>query len=291
MRVRSKPKHPLLRFSVADATTFTIHTMRQSAVLDLQIEPLNMVTVCRLVSAHLHHSRGGSDQRYGPGDLCLGVYQDRQYTARMQPGEYTSCLLDLTELAKVAATAPNRRPQSIRFTSLNPVSAAAAEQWWNARTYAADLLDSPAASTPLVLATVTQLLAAATLTAFPNTALTDPTIEDRHDAHPASLRRAISFVDDNAHRTISPADIAAAAHVSIRALQLAFRRHLDTTPAGYLRRVRLEHAHRDLRTADPSTGATVGAIAARWGFVDQSRFSADYRAAYGIPPSMTLRSR
>jgi len=31
-----------------------------------------------------------------------------------------------------------------------------------------------------------------------------------------------------------------AAHVTVRAVQLAFRRHLDTTPMAYLRRVRLE---------------------------------------------------
>jgi AraC-like DNA-binding protein len=217
------------------------------------------------------------------------VYPDLPYTSRLQPGEFTNCLLDLTELAKVAATAPGRRPQPIRFTSLNPVSAAAAAQWWNTRSYATDLLDKPAAATPLLLASMAQLLAAATLTTFPNTALTDPTIEDRHDAHPASLRRAVSFIDANAHRPISPADIAAAAHVTIRALQLAFRRHLDSTPTGYLRRARLEHAHHDLRTADPSTGATVTAIAARWGFVDHSRFSAEYRATYGVTPSQTLR--
>ena len=48
-----------------------------------------------------------------------------------------------------------------------------------------------------------------------------------------------------------PADIVAA-HVTIRAVQLAFRRHLDTTPADYLRRVRLDRARHDLIAADPA---------------------------------------
>jgi len=49
-------------------------------------------------------------------------------------------------------------------------------------------------------------------------------------------------------------------------LQRAFRQYRDTTPMGYLRRIRLDHAHRELLTADPSRGDTVSAIAARWGF-------------------------
>ena len=83
-------------------------------------------------------------------------------------------------------------------------------------------------------------------------------------------------------------DIAAAAHVTIRALQLSFRRHLGCTPTVYLRRVRLEHAHRDLIAADPQR-ETVTAVAYRWGFASHSRFTAHYRDAYGVLPSDTLR--
>lgn len=39
---------------------------------------------------------------------------------------------------------------------------------------------------------------------------------------------------------------------------------------------------------NPTTGATVAAIAARWGFTG-SRFSRHYHATYGEPPSRTLR--
>jgi transcriptional regulator GlxA family with amidase domain len=81
-----------------------------------------------------------------------------------------------------------------------------------------DLLADPVTgSQSLITNSAARLLAATILTAFPSTA-----------------------VDDNAHRDISVADIAAAANVSIRTIQLAFRRHLDTTPNAYLRRVRLE---------------------------------------------------
>ena len=62
------------------------------------------------------------------------------------------------------------------------------------------------------------------------------------------------------------------------------------TPLEYLRRVRLERAHRDLVVADPTAGDTVAAIATRWGFAHHGYFSAAYRRIYGHPPHVTLRS-
>lgn len=83
-------------------------------------------------------------------------------------------------------------------------------------------------------------------------------------------------------------DIAAAASVTTRSIQLAFQRHLETTPMAYLRRVRLDHAHRQLQAADPARD-TVTAVARQWGFSSASRFAAHYRAAYGVPPSHALQ--
>jgi AraC-like DNA-binding protein len=81
-----------------------------------------------------------------------------------------------------------------------------------------------------------------------------------------------------------------AAGVTARALQYAFRRHYGTTPTGYLRQVRLDRAHQELRTADPAAGLTVQAVARRWGWSDSSKFTAAYQQQYGQLPSRTLRS-
>ena len=56
----------------------------------------------------------------------------------------------------------------------------------------------------------------------------------------------------------------------------------------YLRRVRLDQAHRQLRTADPGGEDTVARIALDWGFTSPSRFARYYRDAYGRVPSATL---
>ena len=84
--------------------------------------------------------------------------------------------------------------------------------------------------------------------------------------------------------------MAEAAGVTGRALQMAFMRHYDTTPTGYLRRVRLERAHRELKDADPAVGVTVAAIARRWGWANPSHFAAAYRQVYGEFPRHTLRT-
>jgi transcriptional regulator GlxA family with amidase domain len=82
--------------------------------------------------------------------------------------------------------------------------------------------------------------------------------------------------------------IAAAAGISPRGLQMAFRRHRGTTPMDFWRQLRLARAHADLMFAVP--GTTVTAIALRWGFTHFSRFSESYRARFGLSPSATLRA-
>lgn len=105
----------------------------------------------------------------------------------------------------------------------------------------------------------------------------------------AVLRRAITFINENAHREITLSDIAAAVNVTPRSVQYAFRRHLGMTPLEYLRRVRLDRAHRELQTADPRRD-TVMAIAGRWGFSHAGRFSSVYKRTFGTAPSETLRT-
>jgi transcriptional regulator GlxA family with amidase domain len=112
---------------------------------------------------------------------------------------------------------------------------------------------------------------------------------ERSALQPETLRRAIAFIDDNAHRDIGLTDIAAAIGVTPRSVQYTFRRHLGMTPLEYLRRVRLDRAHRDLLAADPTVD-TVTKIAGRWRFGHPGRFSMAYKEAFGTPPSRTLRA-
>ena len=105
---------------------------------------------------------------------------------------------------------------------------------------------------------------------------------------PDTVRAAMAFIDAHAADSITLTEIAAAAQLSPRALQVAFRRHLDTTPVLHLREVRLSRVHADLQSAVPGDGQTVSAVASRWGFSQLSRFARDYKQRYGVSPRQTL---
>lgn len=108
---------------------------------------------------------------------------------------------------------------------------------------------------------------------------------------PATLRRAIAYLEEHAADDVDVADVAAAAGLGVRGLQMAFRRWRNTTPLAHLRDVRLARAHQELRATDARTGGeTVADIAARWHFTHPGRFSVTYRERYGCSPSETLRS-
>ncbi|MEU8184311.1 AraC family transcriptional regulator [Micromonospora sp. NPDC049044] len=290
LRLDSRKRFRLAHHRV-DAGPFAIATTRQTGHLDISATELRGLVLGCTRTARVDRGCAGSANRFNPGEVFLVTKPEEPCTVRWHPGEVELCVLDLAVLEQVATTAPARRPGRIRFTDLGPADEALARQWRSTISFVSDVvLNNPTASAqPLVIGNAARMLAAAALTVFPNTAFTEPTVADRHDASTATLRRAISFMEDHADRDISAADIAAAAGVSLRAVQLAFRRHRGTTPMAFLRRIRLARAHHDLLRADPRQ-ETVSAIASRWGFASHSRFTARYHASYGVPPRETLHA-
>jgi AraC-like DNA-binding protein len=102
------------------------------------------------------------------------------------------------------------------------------------------------------------------------------------------LRAAVEFLHEHAAEPLSVSDIAAAADLSVRALQESFQRTLDRTPMNYLREIRLRRVRADLLAADPGTGS-VAEIASRWGLSHMGRFSGEYLRRFGEYPRRTLR--
>ena len=256
---------------------------------DADVDPIG-----RYLFAHLRSGRAavrstGVERRYQPGDVFLTALPDVTHHSSVEDGGVLVTILDPALITHVVQNEPGP-DQAVRFTAFDPITSQAAATWRKVcdLTYDNVLANPDTVAHPLVAANTARVLAAAALTAFPNTALTDPTIEDRHDAHPWTLRRAIAFIEANADRDITLADIAGTACVTIRAVQLAFRRHLGTTPTAYLRRVRLDHARAELTATAPGQD-TVTQIAARWGYSRGNVFAAHYRAAYDELPSQTLR--
>src|ERR1700704_4059245 len=98
-------------------------------------------------------------------------------------------------------------------------------------------------------------------------------------ARPAAVRDAMDIIETCPQMPLTTATLAMQCHVSVRTLQEGFRRHLGMSPMAYLRTVRLRHAHRDPRSANP-TQVTVASIAHRWGFSHLGRFAAAHKAMF-----------
>lgn len=286
-----------LRLEQAALGPVQFHHVTLGMDFDAEGDPLEALVFGELTSGQVCQKSAGSDRHYVPGEVFLAARCSDPYSATVHDADVRLTVIDPAMPSQVADPAPGRAQVPVRFTGYEPVSAQAQEQWKSTCAYLREhlladpevLADPEAAATSLVAASATRLLVATALATFPNNALTDPTTQDRHDSSLATLHRAVAFIDEHAHQDIALADIAAAAHVTIRAVQLVFRRHLNTTPSRYLRRVRLDHAHSQLVSGDPGRD-TVTAVAYRWGFTSSSRFAAYYRTAYGVPPSSTLHT-
>ena len=233
---------PVLSVSHTGTGAFAVSDITLPADLTFAVDPSEQVIVSTVTQGSVQVERGQDIDRYQPGDVLIGNVHHIGLTVRTHGLRDRNVILPLPLLHAVAGTSG-----PLRFLSSRPSSPAARAQWIAVTRYVDGLLASPgAALSPLVVTSAARLLAATALTVFPNTAHAPAPPRDRRDATNATVRRATAFIDEHAGRDITVADIAAAACVTVRAVQMAFRRGLDTTPTAYLRTVRLARAHREL---------------------------------------------
>ena len=105
-----------------------------------------------------------------------------------------------------------------------------------------------------------------------------------------ALRRAQDYIDGHIAQKLLLSDIASAAGVGVRRLQLIFRGETGKTPLQFILERRLDRVHADLRTSSGGGGGSIGTVAARWGFNHMGDFGRRYRARFGEAPSLTRRS-
>ncbi|BFU43302.1 helix-turn-helix domain-containing protein [Krasilnikovia sp. MM14-A1004] len=287
--ITNVPRAYRFRHVRLDAGPFSLDTLDHQASTDYDCGPFTMVSVAR-VHRGLRTDRD-LGECLGPGGLVLHAPPSRRYHLRQESVLWSLVTMTPQSVAEVARNRPDDPAPPLRFASTHPVSAAAARGWLQVVGYVTGTLNSCPGfiDHPLMAGPFTRLLAASLLTTFPNTSVTEPAAADRTDATPAALSRAIAYIDTNAGLDITLIDIARAARVSARALQRAFRRHLDTTPTAYLRRVRLDHAHQQLQGAQPGDGTTIATVAAQWGYAHPTRFTNHYRRTYRQPTPPHLR--
>ena len=288
--VTRRDGRPLLIHTRTDAGQFTIDEIDIPGEVTASPDPLNKVIATWVTSGRLTATCDRIEAKAVADEITLTTQPDAPHDVHAEDLAVTTLLLDPALVASVATGLPRAQvAMPFRFTRFQPHDPSAGQLWKDSIAYVRDsVLADDVTATPLVLGNAARLLAAVTLSTFANTATVDAVPHDRNDHQPALIRRAVEYIESNAAADVAIADIADAIHVTPRAVQYMFRRHLGTTPTQYMRRVRLHHAHQDLVTAD-RVHNTVAAIAAKWGFAHTGRFAVQYRQTYGRSPHSTLR--
>jgi AraC-like DNA-binding protein len=251
--------------------------------LGLEIPPADTVVVIQPRAGSLTVTGGPFPDVGWPVLVAHGM----SCALRVNGSRFDVVTITAEALNKVAGDWQAPLSQQMRFLSWHPRSHGAVRAWHRALDYVtATLAASDTAQQPLIVAAMAPLLAGALLECYPsNVTEADPAGDP---ALPETLKNAVAFVHGHAAADVSINDIAAAVHLTPRAVQYLFRRRLDTTPTEYVRRIRLHRAHQELLACErPET--TVSEIAHRWGFAHTGRFAVLYRQAYGQSPHATLK--
>lgn len=279
------PDKFLLAHALTDCGAFSVARVETSAALRVSTDPTDYVAVCEVVRGR-HYAQFGH-YTVTTAEAALALLPAGAPLVREWSGGTVRRLVRLPVTA--VATVLGCDPQAIIYEGIAPCSLVAGLGWMSLSRHVTRcvLPTNPTAVNGLLLDATARLLVATLLNTFP---IVSPIQVPSVWGAPAVVVRAKRWIDDNAHRPIGVPEIAAAVRVSPSWLGDAFRQCSDTTPMRYVRRVRLDGAHQDLKLADPTLGDTVGEIATRWGFGHLQKFAKQYRRAYGCRPVDTLRS-
>jgi len=197
-----------------------------------------------------------------------------------------------TLLSGLRAFAPDLATEPLPFRPICGTIGGSSEMFYGLVKFAAALVDtyrSPASMPYRLIDNLRDQIVSTFLLGLPHAqsgpllGQSEPPIASR------VVRQSLELMssEDGLHRSIT--EIANRLSISVRALELAFRKELDCTPRTYLQRLRLQRAHDELGRARPGDGTTVTAVATRCGFGHTGRFAALYRQTYGVHPSDMLR--
>lgn len=100
------------------------------------------------------------------------------------------------------------------------------------------------------------------------------------------VRDAEAYLEAHCHKPLRMHDVADALGISLRSLQMSFKTHRGCSPSHFLRRVRLQRAHKLLQSGQP--GITVTGVAHACGFLHLGQFGLEYRRLFSERPSETL---
>lgn len=176
----------------------------------------------------------------------------------------------------------------IEFAPAVPLTTASAREVTNLLRYIAMTLTETGgiSGSPIAKKHMSSLLISALINCLDHN-YQDELATGKASPRPVYISKAEDFMRSNYAEPIGPADVAAAADVSTRALFAGFRNYLNTTPMRYLKELRLEMVHDTLRRMEPRR-TSVTTIAMNYGFSHLGHFCAAYRQKFGELPRETL---
>ncbi|WP_237570204.1 AraC family transcriptional regulator [Mycolicibacterium lacusdiani] len=277
-----------LRHARYDGGEFTLDEVTLPRGVRLEAAPESGALVFEVVSGELRFTDDeGQSTLLSAGDSALAA-SGLPLTLHATQARIRIVGLAASLLRRVAGEQALLFQGSLEFQHRLPVDQAANDTWARCLRFVLETVWPSASGVGMLLVDAcARTLAAAALTTFADSERSVTLATD--DAQtPAQLKRAMWFINGKVDSDIGIQEIADAVHLSPRAVQYLFRRHLNTTPTEYVRRLRLHRAHQDLLAGSNGT-ATVSAIATRWGFAHTGRFAVLYRQTYGQSPHQTLR--
>lgn len=106
------------------------------------------------------------------------------------------------------------------------------------------------------------------------------------DSHAHRIAKAINFIQENFDKSLSVADAAAVAGMSVSSFHEHFRSITMSTPLQYQKDLRLFEAQQRLKFQGQSVSEAAYAV----GYESTTQFSREYSRKYGLPPSEDRRS-
>ena len=107
---------------------------------------------------------------------------------------------------------------------------------------------------------------------------------------PEWLAGLCAYIEAHAREDLILNDLAVQAQVTPRALQYAFRQHLNTSPMRYLRQQKLKQVNATLKANSKAEPVTVTQAAIASGFTNLGIFARYYQQEFGELPSRTRQS-
>lgn len=286
-RLRSDLPSARLEFlhRCAQLPHFSIHQIRYGAPVWLDVPSIPDIYVLQLTTS------GEAMVEYPSGTLTTGpgmisvLNRERSFRKYLsRDAEQLMIRIDGALVRSVAnVVLPNEHDLSFDLTAVN--SASLPLLMGMVRTLCEEVNSGARhASITSISKQVSDLLVTLLLQGFPH--------NGRHSegvgAVPYYIRRAESFVAENAAQDLDLRDICVAAGVARRTLCVGFRRFRQTTPMGHLRDVRLDQMRKLLTTDGDKWSVT--AAAAECGLRHLGRLAQTYRNRFGELPSETLEN-